>query len=124
MNIIFTNSKGVVEVKNFQRRLFHFKEEINHEETIGNDCFGRNDVSGPHLHKIGMVEKCAGDLREAGIESEAFTETEGNPSVDTVKKAAEGYMESGADFIVAIGGGSPLDVAKAVISRNMRVSEK
>ncbi|SFG21807.1 iron-containing alcohol dehydrogenase [Oribacterium sp. WCC10] len=31
-------------------------------------------ISGPHLHKIGMVEKCTGDLREAGIESEAFTE--------------------------------------------------
>ena len=44
----------------------------------------------------------------------AFTETEGNPSTDTVKKAAEGYKECGADFIVAIGGGSPLDVAKAV----------
>ncbi|MBE6003804.1 MAG: iron-containing alcohol dehydrogenase [Lachnospiraceae bacterium] len=71
-------------------------------------------ISGPHLRKIGMVDKCAEDLRKAGIEAEAFTETEGNPSTDTVKKAAEGYKECGADFIVAIGGGSPLDVAKAV----------
>ncbi|MBP3240907.1 MAG: iron-containing alcohol dehydrogenase [Oribacterium sp.] len=71
-------------------------------------------ISGPHLRKIGMVDKCEDDLRKAGIEAEAFTETEGNPSTDTVKKAADGYKECGADFIVAIGGGSPLDVAKAV----------
>ncbi|WP_026492445.1 iron-containing alcohol dehydrogenase [Butyrivibrio sp. XPD2002] len=71
-------------------------------------------ISGPHLNKIGMVDKCADALRSEGIESEAFTETEGNPCTDTVKKAAKGYMESGADFIVAFGGGSPLDVAKAV----------
>jgi alcohol dehydrogenase len=71
-------------------------------------------ISGPHLNKIGMVDKCADALRSEGIEIAAFTETEGNPSTDTVKKAAAGYVESGADFIVAFGGGSPLDVAKAV----------
>ncbi|MCR5342367.1 MAG: iron-containing alcohol dehydrogenase [Butyrivibrio sp.] len=71
-------------------------------------------ISGPHLNKIGMVDKCADALRSEGIETAAFTETEGNPGTDTVKKAAAGYVESGADFIVAFGGGSPLDVAKAV----------
>ena len=71
-------------------------------------------VSGPHLFKIGAVGKCADLLKEAGIESEIFTETEGNPSTDTVNRAAEIYKDSGADFIVAFGGGSPLDVAKAV----------
>lgn len=71
-------------------------------------------ISGPHLNKIGMVAKCRKALKSAGMESECFTETEGNPSTDTVVKATEGFKKSNADFIVAFGGGSPLDVAKAV----------
>ena len=71
-------------------------------------------ISGPHLEKIGMVDKCREALKAAGIKSDAFTQTEGNPSTDTVAKAAEGFKSSNADFIVAFGGGSPLDVAKAV----------
>lgn len=71
-------------------------------------------ISGPHLNKIGMVAKCQEALKAAGMESESFTETEGNPSTDTVAKAAKGFADSKADFIVAFGGGSPLDVAKAV----------
>ena len=43
-----------------------------------------------------------------------FTDVEGNPSVDTVDKAAAKYREMKADGIVAFGGGSPMDVAKAV----------
>ena len=71
-------------------------------------------ISGPHLNKIGMVAKCRKALKNAGMESECFTETEGNPRTDTVVKATEGFKKSKADFIVAFGGGSPLDVAKAV----------
>lgn len=71
-------------------------------------------ISGPHLNKIGMVAKCRKALKNAGMESECFTETEGNPSTDTVVKATEGFKKSKSDFIVAFGGGSPLDVAKAV----------
>ena len=71
-------------------------------------------VSGPHLNKSGYVDRCAEMLNKAGIRSEAFTETEGNPSTDTVEKAAAMFMASGAQMIVAFGGGSPLDVAKAV----------
>lgn len=71
-------------------------------------------ISGPHLEKIGLVEKCSAALKAAGIESASFCKTEANPSVETVEKAAALFSESGADFIVAFGGGSPLDVAKAV----------
>ncbi len=71
-------------------------------------------ISGPHLNKEGYVALCAEKLAKAGIGSEAFTETEGNPSTDTVEKAAALFKASGADLIVAFGGGSPLDVAKAV----------
>lgn len=71
-------------------------------------------ISGPHLNKMGIVAMCADLLERAGIQSDAFTETEGNPSVETVDKATTAFKESGADFIIALGGGSPMDVAKAV----------
>jgi alcohol dehydrogenase len=71
-------------------------------------------ISGPHLNKMGVVDQCAAILEEAGIGADTFTETEGNPSVETVEAAAAAYEKSGADFIIALGGGSPMDVAKAV----------
>ena len=71
-------------------------------------------ISGPHLTKMGLVDKVSDSLAAAGFAVDAFTETEGNPSTDTVEKAAAAYKASGADFIVAFGGGSPMDVAKAV----------
>lgn len=71
-------------------------------------------ISGPHLNKIGAVAACERLLAEAGIGAAAFTDCEANPSVETVDKAAAQFKESGADFIVAYGGGSPMDVAKAV----------
>ena len=45
---------------------------------------------------------------------ESFWRRRGNPSTDTAEKAASMFKENGADLIVAFGGGSPLDVAKAV----------
>lgn len=71
-------------------------------------------ISGPTLNKLGLVDKLADYLKEAGIKADRFTEIEANPSVTTVEKATEQYQASGADFIVAFGGGSPMDVAKAV----------
>ncbi len=71
-------------------------------------------MSGPHLAKMGLVEKAADSLKTAGIEVDTFTDIEGNPSVETVDKATEAFQTAGADFIVAFGGGSPMDVAKAV----------
>lgn len=71
-------------------------------------------MSGPHLEKMGLVEKAVNSLKSAGIAVDTFTDIEGNPSVETVDKATEAFKEAGADFIVAFGGGSPMDVAKAV----------
>ncbi len=71
-------------------------------------------ISGPHLEKMGVVQKVVDYLTEAGIDADVFTDVEGNPSVTTVDKATDKYKECGADFIVAFGGGSPMDVAKAV----------
>lgn len=71
-------------------------------------------ISGPHLNKMGIVDSCMQALEAEGIPVAKFTETEGNPSVETVDKATKAFVESGCDFIVALGGGSPMDVAKAV----------
>ena len=71
-------------------------------------------ISGPTLRKMGIVDKAADYLKAAGIGVDIFTDVEANPSVTTVEKATESFREAGADFIVALGGGSPMDVAKAV----------
>ena len=71
-------------------------------------------ISGPTLQKMGIVDKAADYLKEAGMKVDIFTDVEANPSVTTVEKATEAFKEAGADFIVALGGGSPMDVAKAV----------
>lgn len=71
-------------------------------------------ISGPHLNKLGVVSDCVRKLAAAGIPADSFTDTEKNPSVETVEAAAARYQASGADGIIALGGGSPMDVAKAV----------
>lgn len=71
-------------------------------------------ISGPNLLKMGVVKKAIDYLEDAGITSEVFTDVEANPSVDTVEKATEYFKSCGANFLVALGGGSPMDVAKAV----------
>ena len=72
-------------------------------------------ISGPTLRKMGVVDKAADYLKDAGMAGGLFLQMQkANPSVTTVEKATEAYKDSGADFIVALGGGSPMDVAKAV----------
>lgn len=71
-------------------------------------------ISGPHLEKMGLVKKAADYLASVDIKVDTFTDIEANPSVETVERATEKFNESEADFIVAFGGGSPMDVAKAV----------
>lgn len=102
----FSVPQNIVVGKGSIRRLPELAKELS-----GTHAF---IISGPSLNKMGVVKRCADSLEKAGIKCDAFTETEGNPSVETVDKATEGFLSSGADFIVALGGGSPMDVAKAV----------
>ena len=67
-----------------------------------------------HTEQTWCGGQCEEILTQAGIAVSTFCDTEGNPSVETVERAAEAVRASGADFIVALGGGSPMDVAKAV----------
>lgn len=71
-------------------------------------------VSGHVLEKIGVVKKIQDMVEAAGIETTAFLDIAPNPTVDMVNEATKKYKEFGATSIVALGGGSPMDVAKAV----------
>lgn len=56
-------------------------------------------ISGPHLAKMGLVEKQP-IIKDGGYKTDAFTEIEANPSVATVEKATEKFKESGADLLL------------------------
>lgn len=71
-------------------------------------------VGGGSMKRFGFLERAAGYLKEAGMEVELFENVEPDPSVETVMKGAEAMREFGPDWIVAMGGGSPIDAAKAM----------
>ena len=71
-------------------------------------------VSDRGLEKLGVVEKVRSIVTASGTEVPEFLDVEPNPSVDTVNAAVKAYQEAEATSIVALGGGSPMDVAKAV----------
>lgn len=66
------------------------------------------------LEKIGLVKKVEEILEQAGITYCSYVDILPNPTVAMVDQAAQYYKEQKADSIVALGGGSPMDVAKAV----------
>ena len=71
-------------------------------------------VGGGSMKKFGFLDKAIGYLKEAGMEVKLFEGVEPDPSVETVMKGAEVMREFQPDWIVAIGGGSPIDAAKAM----------
>lgn len=66
------------------------------------------------LIKFGVAEKVLKVLDAAGIPYEVFSDIKPNPTVANVKAGVAAFAASGADFILAIGGGSSMDTAKAV----------
>ena len=66
------------------------------------------------LEKVGVVNQVMDLVEENGITAYAFLDIQPNPTIEMVEEAAKAYRESGAGSIVALGGGSPMDVAKAV----------
>lgn len=98
--------------------------------TIPRDIyFGRNSLKelenltgcramictgGSSMKKFGFLDKAVEYLKNAGFEVEIFDGIEPDPSVTTVMKGADAMMRFKPDWIVAIGGGSPIDAAKAM----------
>ena len=70
--------------------------------------------SGPNLVKSGVTGKVLEVLDKAGLAYEIFSDIKPNPTIENVQAGVEAFKKSGADYIVAIGGGSPMDTAKAI----------
>lgn len=71
-------------------------------------------VGGGAMKKFGFLDKVMSYLKEAGMEVQLFEGIEPDPSVETVMKGAEAMLKFEPDWIIAIGGGSPIDAAKAM----------
>lgn len=71
-------------------------------------------VTDKDLIKFKVVEKVTALLDNAGLAYEIFDEVKANPSVDVIKKGVAKFKQSDADYLIAIGGGSPTDTSKAI----------
>ncbi len=71
-------------------------------------------VGGGSMRRFGFLDKAVNYLKEAGMEVRLFENVEPDPSVETVMKGAAAMREFEPDWIVAMGGGSPIDAAKAM----------
>lgn len=71
-------------------------------------------VGGGSMKKFGFLDRIVGYLKEAGMQVELFEGIEPDPSVETVMKGAAAMDKFQPDWIIAVGGGSPIDAAKAM----------
>ena len=71
-------------------------------------------VGGGSMKRFGFLDKAVQYLKDGGMEVALFENVEPDPSVETVKKGAAAMAEFQPDWIVAMGGGSPIDAAKAM----------
>ena len=70
--------------------------------------------SDPDLIKFGVTKKVTDVLDEAGLAYEIYSDIKPNPTIENVQTGVAAFKASGADYIIAIGGGSSMDTAKAV----------
>ena len=95
------------------RDLYHGKGSLEALKTLEGKramvCVG-----GGSMKRFGFLDKAVSYLKEAGMEVELFEGIESDPSVETVMRGAEAMQKFQPDWIVAMGGGSPIDAAKAM----------
>ncbi|MBY0756854.1 lactaldehyde reductase [Clostridium sardiniense] len=70
--------------------------------------------SDPDLIKFGVTGKVTDILDEAELGYELYSNIKANPTIENVQVGVENYKDSGADYIIAVGGGSSMDTAKAI----------
>ncbi len=70
--------------------------------------------SDPDLIKFGVTKKVLDVLDNAQLAYEVYSDIKPNPSIENVQTGVEAYKKSGADYLIAIGGGSSMDTAKAI----------
>ena len=87
----------------------------NHAEDMARLGTKALIVTGKHSAKAcGALDDAAAALGKAGLSYSVFSDIEENPSVDSVAACAAFGLSEGADFVIGIGGGSPMDASKAV----------
>ncbi len=95
------------------RDLYFGENALDHlKELKGKKAF--IVIGSERLINDGTTGKIEAKLKEAGIESEIFSGVEADPSIATVMKGAARMIESNPDIIIGLGGGSPIDAAKAM----------
>ncbi len=95
------------------RDLYHGKGSLQELKNLtGKKAFVV--VGGGSMKRFGFLQRAEQYLKEAGMEVKLFEGVEPDPSVETVLKGAEAMREFQPDWIVAMGGGSPIDAAKAM----------
>ena len=70
--------------------------------------------SDPDLVKFGVTKKVLDVLDKAGLEYELYSDIKPNPTIENVLSGVKAFKASGADYLVAVGGGSSMDTAKAI----------
>ena len=88
-------------------------------KEIVNEVKGRNlkkafVCSDPDLIKFGVTTKVTNILEESNLEYEIYSNIKPNPTIENVQNGVNAYKKSNADYIIAIGGGSSIDTAKAI----------
>jgi lactaldehyde reductase len=71
-------------------------------------------ASDPDLIKFNVTSKVTDLLKENNIDFEIYSDIKPNPTIENVKHGVEAYKNSGADFMITIGGGSSMDTGKAI----------
>ena len=95
------------------RDLYHGKGALEALKTFeGKRAMGC--VGGGSMKRFGFLDRAVDYLKEAGMEVQLFEGIESDPSVETVMRGAKAMEEFQPDWIVAMGGGSPIDAAKAM----------
>lgn len=101
---------------------YHGKGAIN---EIVNEAKNRGFAkalvcSDPDLLKFGVTKKVTDLLDEAGLAYDIYSDIKPNPTIENVQNGVKALKEAGADYLIAIGGGSSMDTAKAIgiIDRN------
>lgn len=95
------------------RDIYHGKDSLEVLKSLeGKKAF--IVIGGGSMKRFGFLDKVLSYLKEAGMETKVFEGVEPDPSVETVMKGAKEMEAFEPDWIVSIGGGSPIDAAKAM----------
>lgn len=95
------------------RDIYYGKDSLDVLKTLS----GKKAIivlGGGSMKRFGFVDKVLAYLKEAGIETQLFENVEPDPSVETVMAGAKAMREFEPDWIISMGGGSPIDAAKAM----------